>query len=72
VVGARSGIGGRLKNALAHRGITEITVLLKEPDALDAETIQEDEKTAKAEAERIRPGLTTFTDRSQLDSGATG
>ena len=49
-----------------------MTVLLKEPEALDAETIQEDEKTAKAEAERTRPGLTMFTDGSRLDSGATG
>jgi len=72
VVGARLGIGGRLKNALTHRGSTEMTVLLEEPEALDAERIQEDKKTAKAEAERIRPGLTMFTDGSRLDSGATG
>jgi len=72
VVGARLGIGGRLKNALAHRGSTEMTVLLEEPEALDAETIQADEKTAKAEAERIKPGLTMFTGGSRLDSGATG
>jgi len=63
VVGARSGIGGRLKNALAHRGSTETTVLLEEPEALVTETIQKDEKIAKAEAERIRSGLTMFTDR---------
>jgi ribonuclease HI len=49
-----------------------MTVLLEEPEALDAETIQEDEKRAKAETERTRPGLTMFTDGSQLDSGATG
>jgi len=49
-----------------------MTVLLEEPDALEAETIQEDEETAKAEAERTRPGLTMFTDGSRLDSGATG
>jgi len=49
-----------------------MTVLLEEPEALDAETIQEDEKTAKVEAEQIRPGLTMFTDGSRLDSGATG
>jgi len=74
VVGARSGIGGRLKNALAlaHRGRTESTVLLEEPEALEAETIQEDQESAKAEAERTRPGLTIFTDGSRLDSGATG
>jgi len=61
-----------LKNALAHRGSREMTVLLEEPEALDAETIQEDEKTAKAEAEWIRPGLTMFTDGLRLDSRATG
>jgi NAD(P)-dependent dehydrogenase (short-subunit alcohol dehydrogenase family) len=72
LVGAASGIGKRLKNALAHRGRTETTVLLEEPEALDAETIQEDEKAAKAEAERIRPGITMFTDGSRLDSGAAG
>jgi len=71
VVRARSGIAGRLKNALAHRGRTETTVLLEEPEALDAETIQENEKTAKAEAERIISGLAMFTDGSRLDGRAT-
>jgi hypothetical protein len=52
VVGAASEIGERLKNALAHRGRRETTVLLEEPEALDAETIQEDEKAAKTAAER--------------------
>jgi ribonuclease HI len=72
VVGASSWIGKWLKNALAHRGRTETTVLLEEPEALEADTIQEDEKAAKAEAERTRPGLTMFTDGSRLDSGASG
>jgi ribonuclease HI len=74
VVGSKTWIGKRLKNALvlAHRGRTETTVLLEEPEALNTETIQDDEKTAKAEAERTRPGLTMFTDGSRLDSGATG
>jgi ribonuclease HI len=72
LVRAASGIGKRLKNALALRGRTETTVLLEEPEALDARTIQEDEKAAKAEAERVRPGITMFTDGSRLDSGATG
>jgi hypothetical protein len=74
VVGARSGIGRRTKNALAlaHRGKTETTTLLEEPKALDAETISEDEKTAKAEAERTRPGLTMFTDGSRLENGKVG
>jgi hypothetical protein len=53
VVGARSGIGRRTKIALAlaHRGKTETTTLLEEPEALDAATILEDEKAAKVEAE---------------------
>jgi len=72
VVGATPWIGKMLKNALAHVGRTETTVLLKEPEVLDAETIQEDEKSAKAEAERTRPGLTMFTDGSRPDSGASG
>src|SRR3978361_1989690 len=72
VVGAVSVIGKGLKNALAHRGRTETTVLLDEPEALDAETIQEDEKSARAEAERTRPGITMFTDGSRRDDGATG
>jgi len=74
VVAARTVIGKRLKNSLtlAHRGTTETTVLLEDPEALDAATIQEDEKAAKAEAERSRPGITMFTDGSRLDSGAAG
>jgi len=72
VVGATSRIGKRLKNALAHRGGTETTVLLEDPEPLGAKTIQADEKEAKAEAERIRPGLTMFTDGSRLDSEAAG
>jgi hypothetical protein len=47
-------------------------VLFEFSEALDAETIQEDEKAAKTEAERTRLGLTMFTDGSQLDSGAAG
>jgi hypothetical protein len=50
----------------------ETTVLLEDPEALDAEMIQEDEAAAKREAERHRPGLTMFKDGSRLDSGATG
>ena len=74
VVGTKTWIGRRLKNALAlaRRGRMETTVLLEEPEAQDAETIQEDEKAAKAEAERSRPGITMFTDGSRLDDGATG
>jgi hypothetical protein len=74
VVGARSGIGRRTKNALAlaHRGRTDTTILLEEPEALDADTISEDDKAAKAEAERTRPGLTMFTDGSRLENGKVG
>jgi uncharacterized protein YegL len=74
VVGARSEIGRGLKNALAleHQGRTGTTVPLDDPETLNAETIQEDKMSAKAEAERARPGITMFTDGSRLDSWATG
>jgi hypothetical protein len=39
VVGAVSVIGKGVKNALANRGRTETTLLLEEPEALDAEAI---------------------------------
>jgi len=72
VVGAPTGIGRRLKNALAYGGQTEGTVLLEDPETLDAELLQDEEEEAKAEAERARPGLTMFTDGSRLDNRATG
>ena len=72
VVGAPIGIGRRLTNALAYGRPTESTVLLEEPETLDAELLQEEEAEAKAEAERNRPGLAVFTDGSRLDNGATG
>jgi len=72
VVGARTPIGRRLTNALAHRGPTESTVLLEKPETLDAELLQGEEAEAKAEAEKVRPGLTMFTDGSRLDDGAVG
>jgi len=50
VVGARTGIGRRLTNALAYGGQTESTVLPDEPETLDAELRQEEEAEAKAEA----------------------
>jgi hypothetical protein len=50
----------------------ETTVLLEDPETLDAETIQQDETAAKREAERNRPRLTVFTDGYLLDSGASG
>jgi len=72
VVGAATGIGRRLKNALAYGGQTEKTVLLEELETCNAELLQEEEAEAKAAAERTRPGLTMFTDGSRLDGGATG
>jgi len=72
IVGAPTIIGRRLTNALAHSRRAESTVLLEEPDALDADIFQEEEVAAKAEAGRNRPGLTMFTDGSRLDDGATG
>ena len=72
IVGAKTAIGRRLTNALAHRGQTESTVLLEEPEILDAELRQEEEAEARVEAERARPGLTMFTDGSRLENGATG
>ena len=72
VVGGPIGIGRRLTNALAYTGRTESTVLLEEPETLEAELLQEEEAEAKAEAEKVRPGLTMFTNGSRLDDGAAG
>ena len=72
VVGAPTEIGRRLTNALAYVGRVESTVLLEEPETLDAELLQEEEVEAKLEAERERPGLVMFTDGSRLEDGATG
>jgi hypothetical protein len=65
-----SGIGKRLESALGHSCRTESTILLEAPEALDAATLVEDQDSAKAE--RLRPGLTIFTDGSGVDSGAAG
>ena len=65
-------MGRRLTSTLTYAGRTESTVLLEEAETLDAELVQEEEAKAKAEAEKDRPGLTMFTDRSRLDSGAVG
>jgi len=46
--------------------------LLEEPGTLDAELQHEEEAEAKAEAEKSRPGLTTFADGTRLDDGAAG
>jgi hypothetical protein len=69
-VGAAAEIGKRLKSSLGYSDRTETTVLLEEPEALNAETVQEDKAMAKTEAERSRPGLTMLTDRSRLVTGA--
>jgi len=72
VVGAPTGIGRQLKNALAYGGQTERTVLLEELETCNVELLQEEEAKAKVAAEGTRPGLTMFTDGSRLDGGATG
>jgi len=41
-------------------------------ETLDAELLLEEVEEAKVEAEKDRPGLTMFTDGSQLDGGAAG
>jgi len=50
----------------------ESTVLLEEPETLDAELLQEEEVEAKAEAEKTWPALTMFTDGQRLEDGAAG
>jgi len=72
IVGAPTTVGRRLTNALAHAGSTEGTVLLEEPEALNAELLQEEEAEATAEAEKARPGLTMYTDGSRMEDGAAG
>jgi len=72
VVGAPTALGRRLTNALAYAGRMESTVLPRAQETLSAELILEEEETAKAEAERTRPGLTMFTDGSRVESGASG
>jgi hypothetical protein len=48
-------IGKKLETAPGYSGRMETTVLLGDPEALDAEMIQEDGAAAKSEAERSRP-----------------
>jgi len=52
IVGASTTIGRRLMEALAYAGRTERTVLLEEPETLDAGLLQEEEAEAKGEAEK--------------------
>jgi len=72
IVGAPTAIARKLTNALAYAERTESTILVEEPETLDAEILQEEEAEAKVEAEKDRPGLTMFTDGPRLDSGAAG
>jgi len=72
IAGAPTESGRRLTSALAYGGRTESTVLLEEPETLDADQLQEEEVGAKAEAEEARPGLTVFTDGSRTDDGTAG
>jgi hypothetical protein len=72
VVGAQTAIGNRLATALNYTlTATEETILLEEPEILDAEIIQEEREEAK-EAEKARPELVIFTDGSRLESSAAG
>jgi ribonuclease HI len=72
VLGGASGLGDSLRLALAHIGRTEEVVLRRSLEALEAITVIEDSGSAKAAAERPRPGLTIFTDGSRSDNGAVG
>ena len=73
MLSTNSTIGKRLSTALEYRWLmTEKTVLLEDPEAFDAELIQEERAEAKREAEMERPGLVMFTDRSRLEEGAVG
>ena len=54
IVGAPTEIGRSLTNALAYTGRTESTILLEEPETLDAELLQEEEAEAKTEVEKDR------------------
>jgi hypothetical protein len=65
VVVAASGLGKTVETALGYSRRMETTTLLEDPEAFDAETIQEAEATAKSEAERSRPGLTVFIDEKR-------
>jgi len=73
IVGATSGIGRRLEEALGYSGRMEETITLPlAAKRLDLETIVEEKEKAKQTAERERAGLTIFTDGSRASNGATG
>jgi len=52
VVGAPTGIGRQLTNALAFGGRTDNSVTLEELESVDAELLQAEEAEQKSEAER--------------------
>ena len=72
VVGAPTKIGQRLTNTLGYTGRVESTILLEDPETLDTMLAQEEEKEAKKEAEKGRPGLVMYTDKSRTEDGAAG
>jgi len=72
LAGARTAVGRRLATALAYSGRMEETVLLEDPETLDAELIEQEEDEAKKAAEKERQGLVMFTDGSRMEDGAAG
>jgi len=56
----------------AYAQRTESAVLLEEPETLDAALLEEEDEEAKSEAEKARPGISMFTDRSRMENGAAG
>ena len=66
-------ISKRLSAALERKWTaTAETVLLEDPEHLDAMLVQEEYEEAKKKAEKERPGLIMFMDGSRLESGAAG
>jgi len=72
VFGTKAVMGQWHATALVYTGRTESTVLLEEPETVDAGLLQKEEAEAKAEAERPRSTLTMFTDGPRMDDGNTG
>lgn len=72
IVGAPTAIGRRLTVALDCAGRAESTMILEEPEILDAVLLQKEENEAKAEAERSTRRHSMSTDGSRLDDGAAG
>jgi len=71
-VGVQSTIGRRLEKAIEYSGRMEETNMAIQSGKLKAIRIVEERGRAKEEAEEDREGLTIFTDRSKLESGAMG